>query len=348
MNSEKYIGLDVHQSTIVVAVMDSTGKLVMECILETKAATILQFFAGLRGTLSVTFEEGTWAAWLYDLLKPHVDKLVVCNPRKNALLKDGNKSDRIDARKLAELLRGNQLKPVYHGETGVRMLRELARSYLTIVKDLSRVMNRLKAVYRSWAIPCAGRDVYYTRHRAQWLAKIREAGVRRRAERLYQQLDMLQHLRQQARRELLAESRKHLITAKLRQIPFLGPIRTALVVALIQTPHRKTARQYLVELEQQNPTEEPVHQQEQVSTTDPDATYATKGGTPARLGYYDNYLVDNRSCVIVGVQATAARMSQETVAAQDMIARFAEWQGREPASVAADATYGNAQNPAAY
>ena len=124
-------------------------------ILETEAATILQFFAGLRGTLSVTFEEGTWSAWLYDLLNPHVDQLVVCNPRKNALLKDGNKSDRIDARKLAELLRGNQLKPVYHGETGVRMLRELSRSYLTIVKDLSRVMNRLKAVYRSWAIPCA-------------------------------------------------------------------------------------------------------------------------------------------------------------------------------------------------
>ena len=118
------------------------------------------------------------------------------------------------------------------------MLRELARSYLTIVKDLTRVMNRLKALYRSWAIPCAGRDVYYTRHRSEWLAKIREAGVRRRAEQLYQQLDMLQHLRQQSRRELLAESRKHGITAKLRQIPSLGPIRSALAVALIQTPHR--------------------------------------------------------------------------------------------------------------
>ena len=56
MNSEKYIGLDVHQATISVAVLDSTGKLVMESILETKAATILEFFAGLRGTLSVTFE----------------------------------------------------------------------------------------------------------------------------------------------------------------------------------------------------------------------------------------------------------------------------------------------------
>jgi hypothetical protein len=105
----------------------------------------------------------------------------------------------------------------------------------------------------------------------------------------------------------------------------------------------QTVRQYLSELEQQNPTEEPVHEQEQVSTTDPDSTYATKGGTPARLGYYDNYLVDNQSCVIVGVQGTAARMSQETVAAQDMLARFARWQGREPLSVAADATYGNGE-----
>src|SRR6202795_716288 len=105
----------------------------------------------------------------------------------------------------------------------------------------------------------------------------------------------------------------------------------------------QTVRQYLVELEQQNPTEEPVHQQDQVSTTDPDSTYATKGGTPARLGYYDNYLIDNHSCVIVGVQATAARMSQETVAAQDMLTRFTQWQGREPESVAADTTYGNGE-----
>ena len=105
----------------------------------------------------------------------------------------------------------------------------------------------------------------------------------------------------------------------------------------------QTVRQYLVELEEQNPLDEPVHQQDQVSTTDPDSTYATKGGTPARLGYYDNYLIDNPSCVIVGVQATAARMSQETVAAQDMLTRFAQWQGGEPSSIAADATYGNGE-----
>jgi transposase len=105
----------------------------------------------------------------------------------------------------------------------------------------------------------------------------------------------------------------------------------------------RTVRQYLREVEEQNPVEEPVHEQDKVSTTDPDSTYATKGGTPARLGYYDNYLVDNYSCVIVGVQATAARMSQETVAAQDMLTRFAQWRGREPESVVADTTYGNGE-----
>src|SRR2546427_8303747 len=104
----------------------------------------------------------------------------------------------LESRYVVRKTRLNKLSSVYHGETGVRMLRELARSYLTIVKDLTRVMCRLKAVYRSWAIPCAGRDVYYTRHRDEWLGKINEAGVRRRAERLYQQLDMLQYLRQQA------------------------------------------------------------------------------------------------------------------------------------------------------
>jgi transposase len=98
MSQQKYIGMDVHQATISVAVMDGNGKLIMECLLETKAAIILEFVQGLRGTLSLTFEEGTSAAWLHDLLKPHVSQLLVCDPRKAALLKEGNKSDRIDAR----------------------------------------------------------------------------------------------------------------------------------------------------------------------------------------------------------------------------------------------------------
>src|SRR5499427_5734447 len=168
MNDAKYIGMDVHQATISVAVRDAAGKLIMESVIETKAATILEFIGGLHGSLWVTFEEGTSAAWLYDLLKPHVAQLVVCDPRKNALLKAGNKSDRIDPRKLTDLLRAGLLSPVYHEESGVRTLRELARTYLTVTKDATRVMNRLKGVYRSWAIPCGGQTVYAPRHRSAW------------------------------------------------------------------------------------------------------------------------------------------------------------------------------------
>ena len=88
-------------------------------------------------------------------------------------------------------------------------MKELARSYLTITKDLTRVMNRLKAWYRSWGIPCAGNEVYAPGHRAEWLGKISEAGVRRRAEHYYQQLDVLRLLRQEVRRDLLVEAKKH-------------------------------------------------------------------------------------------------------------------------------------------
>src|ERR1700674_3965502 len=125
-----------------------------------------------------------------------------------------------------------------------RSLKELVRSYLTITKDLGRVMSRVKAIYRSWGIPCTGKQVYAPRYRSEWLGKLREAGVQRRAEFYYQQFDALRSLRQDVRRALLAEAQKHDAWKLLRTIPFIGPIRAALLIALIQTPHRfRTKRQ---------------------------------------------------------------------------------------------------------
>jgi hypothetical protein len=116
MNGVRYVGLDVHRDTISSAVLNESGRLIQQSILATRAAANLDFILGMRGTLHVTFEEGTHSAWLYGLLARRVEKLVVCNPRKNALLKSGNKSDAIDARKLAGLLRAGMLSAVYHGE----------------------------------------------------------------------------------------------------------------------------------------------------------------------------------------------------------------------------------------
>jgi hypothetical protein len=89
--------MDVHKESISIAVMNGAGKIVMECVIETKASMILQFIDGLRGDLQVTFEEGTSAAWLYDLLKPHVTKLVVCDPRKKQV-HEGRQPERQDRR----------------------------------------------------------------------------------------------------------------------------------------------------------------------------------------------------------------------------------------------------------
>jgi transposase len=242
---DKYIGLDVHQSTIVMAVADAQGKHLMESVIETKSDTISEAIQGINGILHVTFEEGTHAQWLYELLRPHVAELVVCDPRRNKLLHAGNKADKVDAWKLTDLLRAGLLTAVYHGAGTPQALKELTRSYQGLVQDSTRVMNRLKAMFRSRAISCSGSKIYQVAKQEQWLQLLTDPGARLRAGHLYQQLQSLQELRKEARREMLAEGRKHPAHLILRQIPLLGPVRVAQILATVSTPHRfRTKRQF--------------------------------------------------------------------------------------------------------
>ena len=115
MKRDKYMGMDVHQATTVVAVMDAEGKIVLETIVATEAAAILRLIQSLSGPVHITFEETTQAEWLYEVLQGFVAEVVVCDPRRNKLLAEGSKADKADARKLAELLRAGMLRSVYHG-----------------------------------------------------------------------------------------------------------------------------------------------------------------------------------------------------------------------------------------
>ncbi|MGA7829765.1 MAG: transposase [Terracidiphilus sp.] len=245
MNSVRYVGLDVHRDTISAAVLNEGGRLIQQSILATRAAAILEFIGGMRGTLHVTFEEGTHSAWLYDLLVRRVARLVVCNPRMNALMKSGNKSDAIDARKLAELLRADMLSPVYHGEKSAMDVQHLSRSYSLLTEDTTRVMARIKAVFRGQAISCAGQKLYGHKHRDEYLAQLGTCALRRRAELLYEELEALQKLRRQAKHEMIVECRKYPETKLLSSVPFLGPVRSAVLIGRVQTPHRfRTKRQF--------------------------------------------------------------------------------------------------------
>jgi len=243
MNLFKYIGMDVHKATTVIAVLNSDGRVVAESIIETTAPSILDFIKSQRGTLHVAFEEGTQAAWLYDLIRPHVAKVVVCNPRKIA--KQGNKADKLDARRLAKLLREGALTPVYHGEQSTRALKELVQNYTAVLEDGTRIKNRLKALFRGRGIDCTGTGVYDPDERQEWLAKIDSAAVRTRATTLWDELDCVELVCQVAKDEMLEEAAKHASIKILRSIPGVGRVRSAVILGVAATPHRfRTKRQF--------------------------------------------------------------------------------------------------------
>jgi transposase len=241
--STKYAALDVHQATTVASVREESGRVIARTVLPTEGSAIIDYFRGMRGAVHVTFEEGTQAQWLHDLLVPVVDHVLVCDRRGRT--GQGNKGDQHDADELSELLRQRALRAVYHGSPHLVTLKELARTYQNLVEDSTRVMLRLKALFRARGIKTPGRQVYHAETRGAWLAQLDEPGVRFRATALYTELEVIQRLRPTAKAALVAEARGDPAWGVLRTVPFLGPVRVALLLAVLQTPWRFRTKRHL-------------------------------------------------------------------------------------------------------
>jgi transposase len=239
----KYVALDVHQATTVASVREESGRVIARTILPTEAPALVEWFRGMRGAVHVAFEEGTQAQWLHELLVPLVDRVVVCDQRGQA--RPGNKGDQVDADELSERLRRGGLRAVYHGSAHRTTLKELTRTYQQLVEDSTRVMLRLKALFRARAIPARGSRVYQPRERGAWLAQLPDRGARFRAEALYAELEVLRALRPQAKAVMVAEAKRDPAWPVLRAIPFLGPVRVALLLATMQTPWRFRTKRHL-------------------------------------------------------------------------------------------------------
>lgn len=245
MSRHKYVAMDVHSATTVSEVMDGQGKTLAKSIVETKAEEIKDFIRGLTGTIHVTFEEGVHAGWLYEIIKPLVAEVIVCDPRHNKLIQSGNKSDQSDAHKLAELLRLGSLKAVYHGDCGTRGLKEAVRGYNALTRDCLRVMNRIKAMFRGRGIDCSGTEVYRAVHREQWLDRLGDPPAMARLELLYQQFDSVSRLREMARIEMVSQVKSHPAYKVLKQVKTLGPVRIAQIIGVVRSPFRfRTKRQF--------------------------------------------------------------------------------------------------------
>ena len=238
---DRFIGLDAHLSSCTMAVLGPSGKRLQTAVVETNAAALVDFVRGVRGTRRLCMEEGTMSDWLYEVLSPHVEELVVLGIPPG---KKGPKSDARDALGLANQLRlGNVELAVYKGHGAFRQLRELSRVYTKITDDVVRVKNRLKAMYRSRGIVTSGRSVFQESCREEWLKQLPETS-RPAAEQLYAILDAVEAVKATSQAQLVAESHRHPISRKLETIPGMGQVRVAQALAILVTPKRfRTKRQ---------------------------------------------------------------------------------------------------------
>jgi transposase len=237
---DRYIGLDVHSQSCTLAVEDARGKRLSEQVLETNGTVLVRCLSGIAGTKHLCFEEGTQSAWLYEVLEPHVDEVVVVQPEK----RHGNKSDSIDAWALAERLRtGVKTGRVYKAPRRFSELRQAVHGYEMATQDLVRAKNRLRAVFRAH-----GMTVTMTRaafedpdQRAAQIDKLPKA-PRHLAEQLSERLDSAVEARASAESWLREQGARLPEATRLATAPGIGEIRAAQIVAVVVSPERFRAR----------------------------------------------------------------------------------------------------------
>jgi transposase len=156
---ERYIGMDVHSASCTAVVLSAKGKRLTTTVVETNGKSLVGFLLTIPGNRHLAIEEGTHAAWLYEILSPHVQEMVVVGAPKAK--NNGQKSDKLDAYGLAEKLRiGSIERRVYKGLGTLSMLSSLSKAYANVMVDSVRVMSRLKGVFRSRGIPTGERQIY--------------------------------------------------------------------------------------------------------------------------------------------------------------------------------------------
>jgi len=239
---ERYIGLDVHATSCTMAVVGANGKLLRSMVVETNGAALIEALRLTPGRRRLVFEEGTQSAWLYEILRHHVDQVVVTQMRSR---RRGTKNDKVDAVGLANALRlGTLDSHVFKDPSRFSSLRELVRAHTMLVHDVVRIQQRLKAVFRGRGVRGFGRAPYLPRNRHEWLSKL-PPDPRRLAATLYEQYDAVNELAKRNKREMLDELRRHDIAHVLQTCPGMGWIRVAQLLPIVVTPHRfRTKRQF--------------------------------------------------------------------------------------------------------
>jgi transposase len=238
---ERYIGLDVHSQSCTFCVLSESGKEIRRAVVETNGQALVGFLQQTPGNLHLCVEEGEWSPWLYEILSPHVAEMVVVWPEA----KRGAKNDALDARGLGERLRTGRVgQAVFKAPRQYAKLRELARTYTLMTRDVARQKNRLKSMFRRRGIACPGEEIFRAKGRDIRLREL-PATMRPAVQLLGTELDCLEELKAEAEEAMLEEAHRYRIARILESAPGMGPIRVAQMLPIVVTPHRfRTKRQF--------------------------------------------------------------------------------------------------------
>ena len=229
-----YIGLDAHSSTSTFAVVDENGQCVLRETVKTSEQSLVHVINRINGERHMTFEESTISQWLYLQLKDKVDNLLICNPTYVAK-KQGAKTDFRDALHLAQELRTNHLQPVFHDTSHWMEIRTTVSGYLDIVEEIVRFKNRLKAVFRSEAIPTDENSFYKNKTR---IKELKNPSAKFVAEKLFDQIEFLELEKDKYKEVFERNRKKYRPIRNLMTIPGISIIRANIIAAIVCQPAR--------------------------------------------------------------------------------------------------------------
>lgn len=233
-----YAGLDVHAAATAITLRDAKGVIRRRAVVPTHAVGLRRFFRNIRGLVRIACESGPMAEWVFRTLSTRYREVIVCDARKTRLLSIGTKNDRIDADKLSELLRIAAVHPVYIVTPRNSELRQMVAHYHRAIGDRVRAIQRVRALFRQYGVQLATR---WGTRRSLSLRKLPNATARQIVRANLRVIGLATLVRDEARAQVIALAQSSPHFQLLQSIPYVGEMRAAEFIAIVETPHRFTS-----------------------------------------------------------------------------------------------------------
>lgn len=250
MSKQKvYAGLDAGSSTCHLIALDPQGSVLRDRKFDTSEANLISAVEPLRDKweVHIHLEASELAAWIRRVLKPRVTRVLVGDPKASAWIsKDALQRDRLDAFKLADLLRMGRVHEVYYAQEDHRtVFKQIVQHHDDLTRQQARIKQKIKARFRVQGVMAKSDSVYTQRGRGGWLAQVASEPARAAIVQLYRVMDQMIEAQKDAERLMGEESLRYPEIKRFDEVPGVGLIGACRFAAYVQTPHRFSSKRKL-------------------------------------------------------------------------------------------------------